>query len=141
MYLERGIEPGLVYIEAVGVLHGELTDPQQAALRPRLIPELGLELVPELRELTVGGQLEREVGEDFLVRHAEHELGTPPIAKPEHLLAHNIQPAGLLPELSRLHGRQQELLSADPVHFLPDDLHDLRAHPHAERQQAVVPCH
>ena len=139
--LERGVKAGLVDVEAVGVLHRELADPQQAALRPRLVPELGLELVPELGQLAVGGELWAEVGEDLLVRHAEHDLGALAVLEAEHLLAHDREPAGLLPDLGGLHARQQELLRADPVHLLADDLHDLRADADAERQQAVVAGH
>ena len=139
--LERGVQPGLIQVEAVGVLHGELPHPDQAALRPRLVPELELELVPELRQLAVGGQLDRQAGEDLLMRHAEDDIRALAVLQPEHLLAHHAEPAALLPDLRGLHRRQQELLRPDPVHLLPDHVHHLGPDPDAERQQAVVTRH
>jgi len=110
-------------------------------LGSRLVPELGLQLVPGLRQLAVGGKLLGEVGEDLLVGHAEHHLGALAVLQPEHLLAHHGEAAALLPDLRGLHARQQELLGADPVHLLPDDPRHLGADRDAERQQAVVAGH
>ena len=42
-----------VDVEAVGVLHDELARAQDAALGPRLVALLGLDVVPELRQLLV----------------------------------------------------------------------------------------
>jgi hypothetical protein len=42
-----------VDVKAVGVLHDELTRAQNAALGPRLVAFLGLEVVPQLRQLLV----------------------------------------------------------------------------------------
>ena len=47
----------------------------------------------------------------------------------------------LLPQLGRLHRRQQELLRPGGGHLLPDDVDDLRADPDRQRQQRVVPGH
>ena len=139
--LEGLVQAGFVHVEAVGVLHRELADPQQAALGPRLVPELGLELIPELRQVPVGGQLGADRGEDLLVSHAQHDLGALAVPEPEHLLAHHVEPAALDPDRRGLHARQQHLLAADPVHLFPDRGHDLGPDPHGQRQQAVVTGH
>ena len=94
-----------------------------------------------LRQLPVGGELERQRGEDLLVGHAEDDIRALAVLEAEHLLAHDRQPPALLPELGGLHGREQELLAPDPVHLLPDDRHDLGPDPDPERQQAVVAGH
>jgi hypothetical protein len=139
--VEGAVQPRLVQVEAVGVLHGELPHPQQAGLGAGLVAELGLDLVPDLRQLAVGAQLQRQQREDLLVGHAEREVGAPAVAQPEHLLAHGRPAAGPLPDLGRVHHRQQELLAADAVHLLADDLDDPGPHPHRQRQQRVVAGH
>ena len=45
------LEPGLVAVERVRVLHDELADAEQAAARARLVAVLRLEVVPGLRQL------------------------------------------------------------------------------------------
>ena len=55
--LEALVEPGLVAVERVRVLHDELAHAEQAAARPRLVAILGLEVVPELRQLLVALEL------------------------------------------------------------------------------------
>ena len=47
------------------------------ALGRRLVAQLGLELVPQLRQLAVGLKLGGEGGDDLLMGHAEGQLGTP----------------------------------------------------------------
>src|SRR5437899_1827326 len=46
---ERGVEPGLVGVERVRVLHDELAEAQEAAARAGLVPVLRREVVPDLR--------------------------------------------------------------------------------------------
>ena len=141
MRVERPVQARGVQVEAVGVLHGELAGPHQARLRPRLVAQLGLELVPHLRQLTVGVQLGGQAGHDLFVRHAERELGALAVLEPEHLVAHDLPAAAALPELGRVHDRHQDLLGADPVHLLADDADDLEPDPDRQREQRVVPRH
>ncbi len=96
-------------VEAVGVLHGELAGAHQAGLGPRLVTQLGLELVPHLRQLAVGLELGGEGGDDLLVGHAQGQVGAAPVLQPEHLLAHHLPAAAALPQLARVHDRHQEL--------------------------------
>ena len=53
MFFIADIEPICVDVEAVGVLHKKLAHAQDAALGSGLIAEFDLDLVPDLRELTV----------------------------------------------------------------------------------------
>jgi hypothetical protein len=139
--VERAVKAGGIRIEAVGVLHGELPRTDQPALRPGLVAELGLELVPALRQVPVGAQLQRQGGEDLLVGHAEGDVGPLAVAQAEHLLAHRVPTARPLPDLGRMHRRQDELLRSDAVHLLADDVDDLGPDPHREREQHVVARH
>ena len=50
------IQPGRVHVERVRVLHDELPHAQQSRLRPRLIAKLGLDLIPDLRQLFIAAQ-------------------------------------------------------------------------------------
>ena len=139
--VEGHVELGRSQVETVGVLHGELAGPHQARLGPRLVAQLGLELVPQLRQLTVGLELGGEGGDDLLVGHAKGQVGALTVLEPEHLLAHQIPAAARLPQLGRVHDRHQDLLGADRVHLVADDPDDLQPDPLSERQQRIVPRH
>jgi hypothetical protein len=91
-----------------------------------------------LGELFVRLQLQSDGAEDLLVSHAQGQIDPAAILQAEHLVAHDFPPAALLPDRSRMHRRQQELLSADGVHFVPNHLRDLVVYPQPERQKRVV---
>src|SRR5579859_3426390 len=138
---EGHVELIRAHVEAVGVLHGELAGAHQPGLRPRLVAQLGLDLVPHLRQLAVGLELGGQVGDDLLVGHAEGQVGAAPVLEPEHLVTHQLPAPAELPQLGRVHDRHHDLLGPDPVHLLADDRHDLEPDPLAERQHRVVPGH
>ena len=90
MFLVGNVEPGRIDVERVRVLHHELPHPQQPRLRTRLIAKLGLDLVPDLRQLFVAAQLlARDVGHDFFVRHAEAQVGALAVFQAKHVVAHH----------------------------------------------------
>jgi hypothetical protein len=63
-----GVEVFLGSMEAVGVLHQELAQAHEAPTRTRLVAELALHLVDELRELAIGlGDGAREVAADGVI--------------------------------------------------------------------------
>ena len=137
--VERPVQTRIVQIEGVRVLHGELPHPEQARLGSGLVPELPLDLVPELGEVPVGVEFPGYAGEDLLVGHAECQVGSLPVGEAEHLLAHRLPPAGGLPDRGGMHGGQQELLGPDGVHLLADDLAHLLVDAPAQWQHRVVP--
>ena len=130
--LEAAVEPLIVDVERVGVLHHELADAEEAAARARLVPLLRLEVVEHLRQLPVRLQLARMERERLLVRQREHELAPAPVGQPEEL--RDLVAAGCLPELGRCEHRRRHLLAADRVHLLADDLDDVLVRLPAERQ-------
>ena len=67
------LEPLLVAVERVRVLHDELAHAEEAAARPRLVAVLRLEVVPGLRQLLVALDLARVEGERLLVRQRQDE--------------------------------------------------------------------
>ena len=83
--LEAAVEPLVVDVERVGVLHHELAHAEEAAARARLVPLLRLEVVEHLRQLPVLLQLARVEGERLLVRQREHELAPAPVGQLEEL--------------------------------------------------------
>ena len=91
-------------------------------LRPRLIAELGLDLIPDLRQLLVAAQLAaRDDGHDLFVRHAQAQIAAEAVLQPEHVVAHDVPAAGFLPDFGRIQRGQQHLLRADGVHLLAHD--------------------
>ena len=136
--VEPGVEAGPVDIEGVRVLHGELAYPEYPGLGPGLVAELGLDLIPDLRQVPVGGQLGGEQGEDLLVGEPQGELGALAVPQPEHLVTDRIPAARLPPDLGRVHGGKVELLPADGVYLLADYPLHLRPHPLTEGEHRVV---
>ncbi len=125
--LERAVEALFVAVERVRVLHHELADAQQAAARTLLVPLLRLEVVEDLREVAVRAELAHVERDRLLVRRGEHELPLRAVAQ-LHEHVEGVVAAASLPELSRRQDRHRHLLSADRVHLLADDLHDLLVH-------------
>ena len=121
--LEAHLEAGLVAVERVGVLHDELPHPQQPAPGARLVTALRLEVVERLRQVAVGAELREVERHRLLVRHREDEVAAAAVLQPEEL--GDPDAPGLLPQLGGREHRHQHLLGADPVHLLPDHLHDL----------------
>ena len=122
-----------VGIERIGVLHQEFARAEHARARPRLVALLGLDLVPDLRQVAVRPDLTRGEPRDHLfVGHAEAHVAAVPVLQAEHLPADRLPPAGLLPELGRLEHGHRDLLATDRVHLLADDGVDLVEHALAE---------
>ncbi len=133
----RGVEPGGVDIQRVRILHRELADADQAAAGARLVPELGLQVIDDLRQLAVGVDLAgRQVGDDFLVGHRQHQVAFGPILEPRHFRPDRVVAAAGAPEIGRMHARHQHLLAADRVHLLADDRLALAHHAVPQGQQA-----
>ena len=132
------LQPFLVHVERVGVLHQELAHPQHPALGPGLVAELELDLVPDLREVAVRTQLSSgQPGEDLLVGHGQHHLAAAPIVQAEHLVADGVVAAGGLPDIRRMQRGHGQLIGPYGVHLLPDDAQDALHHPPAQRQHDV----
>ena len=124
----------LVAIEGVGVLHDELARAQQPRARARLVALLDLEVVEAERQLAVGAHHLCDVLRDrLLVRHRQHVLRALAVLELEQL--GDPVPAAALPQLCGQHHRHQQLLAADRVHLLADDLHDVLVHAPAGRQE------
>ena len=133
----RALECGDIGIERVGVLHQELARAQHARPRARLVALLGLDLVPDLRQVTVGAYLAcGEPRDDLLVGHPEAHVAPVAIAQLEHL-GNAFPPSRLLPDVGRVDHRHRDLLPTDRVHLLSDDRVDLVENALAERQVHV----
>ena len=131
------VEPGGIHIEGIAVLHDELAHSQQTRPRPGLVAELGLNLIPDLRQLLIAAQfLARDVGHHLFMGHAQSQPCALAVLEAEHILAHAGPTPALFPEFARMERRQQEFLT-DRVHLLPDDGDDLVQRSLAEEKIAV----
>ena len=130
---EALVETGLVAVERVAVLHDELAKAEQRPARPGLVAVLRLKVVPDLRQLLVRPDLARVEGNGLLVRERQDVVAARPVLEVEEL--GDADPSGRLPELRGRQHRHQDLLCAEGVELLADDLLDLPVHAPAERQE------
>jgi hypothetical protein len=135
--LVGGVETGVVGVQAIGVLHGELADADEAAARAGLIAPLGLEVVDHDRQLAPRADvLPGDVGDDLLVGHGEDQVTTGAVLEAGHLGADQVVTAGLAPDVGGVDDRHQHLLPPDGVHLLADDGLDLPDDAPAHREEA-----
>ena len=138
--LVADVEAGVVEVAGVRVLHREFADADQSPARPRLVAELRLEVIELEGQLPVGTHdAAQQVGDDLLVCHREHHVPTCAVLEARHLGSDGVVAARLAPDIGRMDHRHQQLLAADRVLFLADDLLDPLGDPEAQRQQAVDP--
>ena len=134
------VEPGVVEVAAVGVLHDELADADEAAARAWLVPELRLEVVELHRELPVAlDDVAQEEGDDLLVGHGQDHVPVAAVLEPHELRPDLVVATAVLPHLGGVDDGHLELLAADRVHLLADDLLDSLGHPEPEREQRIDP--
>ena len=127
-------------VEAVCILHDELLRAHQTETRTRLITELRLDLVDRDGELTVGGyRIRHEIRHLFLCggAHGHHSLGA--VLEAEHVRAHRIPTASLLPKFGRLQRGHENLKRTSGIHLLTHDVLDLAESAYAERHEREKP--
>jgi hypothetical protein len=138
--LVAGIEACLVGIAAVGVLHHELANANEAAPGSRLIPPLRLEVVDHHRQLAIRlDDVGEEQCDDLFVSHREDHVPSAAVLEPAQLRPNRLVAAARPPDISWMDDRHFQLLAADAVLLLADDLFDAIAHPLSERQERVDP--
>src|SRR5215213_7387443 len=71
------------------------------------------------------------------MRHAEAHVRALSILETKHFVANCVPTTRLLPDLSRMKRREVKFLAADGVHLFTQDLHDLKRHSLAQRQQRI----
>ncbi len=116
----------MVSIKGVGVLHRELSNPNQAGSRTSIIAPLGLNLVNQLRHLLVAVDLKAsDIGNDLFVGHRKDHIPTDSVVEAAHLAIDRVEAAGLFPDVSRVHHWHEDLLAPDRIDLFADDLFDL----------------
>ena len=134
------IEPCLITIRRIGVLHRELAHANQATARTGFISPLCLEVIDLLRKLSPGAhQFAKEVGHHLFVRHGENHVASATIFETTHLRANLVVSSRLPPEIGGVNDRHQHLLPTDGVHLFTDHLGHVHIDAHAERQERVDP--
>ena len=138
--LVAGVEAGLVAVGAVGVLHHELADADEAAAGARLVAPLGLEVIDLLGELPPRpDDVGQQQADDLLVGHGQDHVASVAVLEPGQLGPDRVVAAARPPDVGRVDDRHLDLLAADRVLLLADDLLDAVVDPLAERQQRVDP--
>src|SRR5207253_10149486 len=116
LIVERAIQPSLIDIESVRVLHNEVAHPQHAGLRSRLVAKLYLDLIPDLRQLLVRAEfVTGDRSEYFFMRHPQTHVRAFTILELEHLVAHYGPAARFFPQFARMQGGQEKLLPTNPI--------------------------
>ena len=134
------VEPGRVAVAAVGVLHHELADADEPAAGARLVAPLGLEVVDHDRQLAIrADDVGQQQADHLLVGHRQDHVASVAVLEPGQLGADRVVASARPPDVGRVDDRHLDLLAADPVHLLADDLLDPLVDPEAERQQRVDP--
>ena len=138
--LVADVEPGLVPVGAIGVLHDEFADTDQPATGARLIAPFGLEMVDLHRQLAVRlHDVGEEDTDDLLVRHGQDHVSAVAVLEPAEFRADRVIAAARPPDIRWMDDRHLHLLAADPVLFLADDLLDSVADALAEWEERVDP--
>ena len=97
-----GLQPLLVEVERIRVLHEEFARPHHAEARAALVAEFHLDLVEVRRQLAVTLEIvARDVGDDFLVRRPQAEVALMAILEAQQFGAELAPSAGFHPQLGR----------------------------------------
>ena len=132
------LQRGLVRVEGVGIFHHELPRPHHTEAGPAFVPEFGLNLIKNHRQLPVTVVfVPHQIGDDLLVGGAEAEVPLVTILKAQQFRAHGLPTPGLPPQFAVLHHGHGQLQRAGFVHLLPHHRADLVQHPHPQRQPGV----
>jgi hypothetical protein len=128
----------LVDIEAISVFHDELAGPHDSEAGSDFIPEFGLDLIEINGHLTIRTDLSScKVRDHLLMGRPEAAIPVMAIPEPQEFFAIFLPPMALLPEISGLNEREQDLDCTRPVHLLTDDLFYLSKGPEAVREVRI----
>ena len=117
------IQPFLVNIEGVAVLHGELSHPDKTCTRTGIIPPFGLDLIHKQGKPLVAVNLSTgEISDSFLMGHGKYHIPSRAVIESTHLSVDAVESAGFLPDIRRIDQRHQDLLSPDCIHLFTNDL-------------------
>ena len=97
-----------------------------------------MHLIPDLRQIAIGEQLGRQHCEELFRSKPQDVLDVLAVDHLEEVVAHEVIPLRLPPDVGRVKGREDHLLTADGVHLLTDDVLDLEPDPLAQRKNCVV---
>ena len=136
--LVAGLGAVAVFVEGVGILHGEFAPAHQAKPGAALIAEFGLNLVEILGQLLVAFELlAGDVGDHFFAGRLNHKIAPVAILKAQQLRPHFVKAPRLLPCLCRLHYGHGHFNCSGAIHLLAHDGFDFADHAQAHGHVAV----
>src|SRR5437868_12303760 len=128
----------LIKIEAVSVLHQELSSAHHSEARPNLVPELPLDVVERARQVAVALHFVAEQrGDHLLVGRTVEHLAFVTVADAQHLGPVGVVAAALAPQIGRLQRGHQHFLRSGAVLLLAHDLLDVLQDPETQREPRV----
>ena len=120
------VQPLLIDVKGIRVLHDEFSGPHDAKARSDLIPKFGLDLVENERHLSIRSDLfSGDVRHDLLMGRPQAEVPIVSIFQPAQFLSIGLPAMALLPNLCGLDKGKQDLNGAGTVHLFANDRLDL----------------
>ena len=116
----------LVGVKAIGVLHGKFPYSHQARPGPELVPEFGLNLIQDHRQVPVALEIgPGDVGDYFFMGRGQNHRTPAAILQRKQIVPEGCPATGLLPQLHGLQGGQEQFLAAGGIHLFPNDAFNL----------------
>ena len=134
------IQPFLIGIKSVAILHNEFAASHKTETGTLFISVLILDLVHRNGQLLVGSGVHLNQGSHQLfMSGAQAVFPVIPVLQLEHLRSEHIPAACLLPQLRRLHNRHHDFLGAGLIDFLADNLLHLLNRTPCQRKEGINP--
>ena len=134
MFAVGNVQPGVIDVEGVGVLHHEFAPAQDAGPGAGLVPVLGLDLVDRQRQILVGGvEVLHQQGEHLLMGGTEQHVIALTILEPEEVVAVLDPAIRALVWFARQQRGEMHLLEPGGVHLLAHHALDIAKDPVAKR--------
>ncbi len=128
------VEPLIIRIKRVAILHDKFTAAHEPETRTQLVAIFIGNLIQGNRELLIRRRVHMHEHRHQLLMRRPHAIFAPvPILQTKHLVSVHRPASRFLPNFRRLHNRHRDLLRARLIHFLANDGRNFLQRPPRER--------